>query len=69
MVSHSRFGQRAFGFDGTPRDAFRPFLVAVLLCGVVVVRLVDEERYLSQHLSGYDAYRRNVRYRLIPHVW
>jgi protein-S-isoprenylcysteine O-methyltransferase Ste14 len=42
---------------------------ALLLCGVIVARLLDEERYLSANLPGYDEYRRKVRYRLIPHVW
>gem|GEM_PF-419456 len=31
-------------------------LVAVPLCGVIVVRLLDEEWYLSAHLPGYDVY-------------
>ena len=39
------------------------------LCGVIVARLLDEERYLSASLPGYEEYRRKVRYRLIPHVW
>ena len=36
---------------------------------VLVARLLDEERRLSADLPGYDAYRRNVRYRLVPRVW
>jgi protein-S-isoprenylcysteine O-methyltransferase Ste14 len=44
-------------------------LVAVPLCGAIVLRLLDEERYLSAHLSGYTAYCRSVRYRLIPGIW
>jgi protein-S-isoprenylcysteine O-methyltransferase Ste14 len=44
-------------------------LVAVPLCGAIVVRLLDEERYLSVHLSGYTAYCEKVRYRLIPGIW
>jgi protein-S-isoprenylcysteine O-methyltransferase Ste14 len=45
------------------------FVCAVLLCGVIAARLLDEERYLSKNLLGYEDYRRKVRYRLIPHVW
>jgi protein-S-isoprenylcysteine O-methyltransferase Ste14 len=45
-------------------------LVCVVpLCGAVVARLVGEERYLSQMLRGYQEYCREVRHRLIPHVW
>jgi protein-S-isoprenylcysteine O-methyltransferase Ste14 len=43
--------------------------IALLLSFVVVVRLLEEERYLSKHLTGYDAYRRKVRFRLAPFIW
>ena len=45
------------------------FACAVLLCGMIAARLLDEERYLSRNLPGYDEYRRRIRYRLIPYVW
>jgi protein-S-isoprenylcysteine O-methyltransferase Ste14 len=45
------------------------FVCAVLLCGVIAARLLDEERYLSRNLPGYEDYCRKVRYRLLPHVW
>jgi protein-S-isoprenylcysteine O-methyltransferase Ste14 len=32
-------------------------------------RLLHEERYLCQNLSGYTAYVQQVRYRLVPSVW
>jgi len=32
-------------------------------------RLVNEERYLREHLSGYAEYVDKVRYRLVPYVW
>ncbi len=35
----------------------------------IVVRLLDEERYLSANLPGYEAYCHEVRYRLIPLLW
>jgi protein-S-isoprenylcysteine O-methyltransferase Ste14 len=45
------------------------FVCAVLLCSVIAARVLDEERYLSRNLLGYEGYCRKVRYRLIPHVW
>jgi protein-S-isoprenylcysteine O-methyltransferase Ste14 len=36
---------------------------------VVAVRLIEEEKYLMANLSGYEAYRQKVRYRLIPFIW
>jgi protein-S-isoprenylcysteine O-methyltransferase Ste14 len=44
-------------------------LIGIALDGVIVVRLLDEERYLAANLPGYESYRREVRYRLIPLVW
>jgi protein-S-isoprenylcysteine O-methyltransferase Ste14 len=45
------------------------FVCAVLLCGIIAARLLDEGRYLSKNLSGYQEYCRKIRYRLIPYVW
>jgi len=42
---------------------------AVLLMLSIVLRLIEEEKFLSAHLNGYDAYRAQVRYRLIPFIW
>ena len=44
-------------------------LIALALVAVIVVRLLDEERYLAANLAGYEAYRKEVKYRLIPRVW
>jgi protein-S-isoprenylcysteine O-methyltransferase Ste14 len=41
---------------------------AIAVCALVW-RLLEEERYLSQHLPGYDDYRQVTRYRLVPMVW
>ena len=42
---------------------------AILAIGCLVWRLLEEERYLSRHLAGYDDYRHATRYRLAPFVW
>jgi protein-S-isoprenylcysteine O-methyltransferase Ste14 len=43
--------------------------VGLMLCAVIVVRLLDEERRLAADLSGYEEYRRKVPYRIVPKVW
>ncbi len=43
--------------------------LALLLILVIVARLLDEEKFLSAQLSGYEAYRQQVPYRLVPFVW
>ena len=44
-----------------------PFALPVIL--VVVVRLLDEEKFLAANLSGYTEYQKKVHYRLIPFIW
>jgi protein-S-isoprenylcysteine O-methyltransferase Ste14 len=36
---------------------------------VIVLRLLDEEKFLSEHLSGYQEYSQKIPYRLIPFIW
>ncbi len=44
-------------------------LFALPLVWVVVARIGNEEAVLLRDLGGYEAYTRQVRYRLIPGVW
>lgn len=44
-----------------------PFVIPVML--VIVARLLAEEKFLAGRLPGYDDYRRNVRWRLLPGIW
>jgi protein-S-isoprenylcysteine O-methyltransferase Ste14 len=44
-----------------------PLPIPIIL--VIIVRLLDEEKFLFANLSGYEAYRQKVRYRLLPYVW
>ena len=44
-------------------------ILAIIAVAALVWRLLEEERYLSQHLPGYDDYRRAMRYRLAPFIW
>jgi protein-S-isoprenylcysteine O-methyltransferase Ste14 len=71
LVRHPMYAGAVLMFLATPfaLGSLWALLVAVPLCGVVVVRLLDEERYLSVNLPGYYAYCQTVRYRLMPLVW
>ena len=42
---------------------------SIPLCIVIVVRLLDEERFLTQNLAGYKDYCLHTKYRLIPLIW
>jgi protein-S-isoprenylcysteine O-methyltransferase Ste14 len=36
---------------------------------VLIFRILDEEKVLTQELRGYREYTQRVRYRLVPYVW
>ena len=71
LVRHPMYAGASLLFLATPfaLGSLWAMLAAVPLCGVMVVRLLDEERFLSANLAGYDDYRREVRHRLVPLVW
>lgn len=43
--------------------------VGALMIAAVILRTTLEDRTLQQELPGYEAYSRQVRYRLLPGVW
>lgn len=44
-------------------------IVSSLFFPIVNLRIKNEEKLLSNNLKGYSEYMRNVKYRMIPHVW
>jgi protein-S-isoprenylcysteine O-methyltransferase Ste14 len=42
---------------------------AILLCPLLVLRTIWEDRTMLEELPGYMDYTQRVRYRLIPGVW
>lgn len=44
-------------------------LPAAAIVPLLVARIVNEEQVLARELPGYEAYRRSVRWRLLPGVW
>jgi protein-S-isoprenylcysteine O-methyltransferase Ste14 len=44
-------------------------LTIVPMTGVIIWRLLCEEKFLAAKLPGYSGYRDRVRYRLAPFVW
>lgn len=44
-------------------------ILAVLLVGLLIIRISYEEQMLSGELEGYNEYKKKVRYRLIPKIY
>ena len=36
---------------------------------VIIIRVINEEKFLERELDGYTEYKRRVKYRLLPFVW
>ena len=70
-VRHPMYLGAILMFVGGPlvTGAASALAVGVALSPLLAVRAVREETLLARELSGYDDYRRRVRYRLLPFVW
>ena len=49
--------------------SFWGLIPMALYPAVIVIRILNEEKILTEGLEGYAAYKTKVRYRLIPFVW
>ncbi len=56
-------------FSPLALGSFWALIPASLLPLIILLRIFNEERILSQELAGYRKYARRVKYRLIPKVW
>ena len=45
------------------------FVIFLLYPLVIVMRVLDEEKILTNKLNGYKEYKQKVKYRLIPFIW
>ncbi len=58
-------------FFGTPLalGSWWGLLMFVAMTLLIILRLLDEERFLLKNLQGYSDYKKEVRFRLVPFVW
>jgi protein-S-isoprenylcysteine O-methyltransferase Ste14 len=70
-VRHPMYAGALVMFVGIPiaLGSWWGLLVVLAILPPLTWRMLDEERYLAQHLNGYRAYQREVRYRLLPYLW
>lgn len=50
-------------------ESYAAALLTIVPLGLFAVRILFEERFLKQKLTGYEAYTHRVHYRLIPFLW
>ncbi len=58
-----------FGFSPLALGSYWALIPAALFPGVLVARILNEEKVLLRDLAGYTDYCKVVRYRLIPGIW
>jgi protein-S-isoprenylcysteine O-methyltransferase Ste14 len=71
LVRHPMYAASVILMVGMPLalGSYWGLLVLILGLLVLVFRIRDEEKLLTQELAGYREYREHVRYRLMPNVW
>jgi protein-S-isoprenylcysteine O-methyltransferase Ste14 len=50
-------------------ESYAAALLAIVPSVLLIARILIEEQVLRQDLTGYDAYMKRIRYRLIPLLW
>ena len=45
------------------------FFIMLAYIPIIVVRIINEEKFLEKELKGYTEYKKKVKYRLIPFIW
>lgn len=71
FVRHPMYLGALMLFLGTPLllGSFYGLLIGILLCLLVVIRIVGEEKMLMEELDGYRDYKKKVKYHIIPYIW
>jgi protein-S-isoprenylcysteine O-methyltransferase Ste14 len=71
IVRHPMYASASLYLFGTPLAlaSYWGFVPIAVMMPFLIWRLIDEECFLAQNLSGYTAYQEQVRYRLVPFVW
>lgn len=71
IVRHPMYAATLLMFLSMPLVLGSPlsFLVSLLYIPIIIKRIGNEEKVLSEGLDGYADYMRKVKYRVIPFIW
>ena len=71
IVRHPMYAATLLMFLSMPLVLGSPlsFLVSFLYIPIIIKRIRNEEKVLSEGLDGYADYMRKVKYRVIPFIW
>ena len=71
IVRHPMYMATVFLFLSMPLvlGSVISFVIMLFYIPIIVKRIRNEEEVLTKDLQGYEAYKKKVRYRMIPFVW
>jgi protein-S-isoprenylcysteine O-methyltransferase Ste14 len=71
IVRHPMYSGALVMLFGTPLalGSWWGLLMFIPMTVIITWRLLNEEKFLANNLSGYLEYCREVRYRLVPFIW
>lgn len=71
FVRHPLYFGSVFWHFGLPLflDSYVGLIGGIFLTLIFVVRIIGEEKMLTEDLEGYAEYKKKVKYRLIPLIW
>lgn len=71
IVRHPMYLGSILMFIGVPvlLGSIYGILIGAILSLILVVRIGEEEKMLTEGLEGYADYKKKVKYRLIPFIW
>lgn len=71
LVRHPMYSGGSLLFFGMPLalGSYWGLTLVFILLPVLLLRIVDEEKFLKDHLAGYNDYCQKVKYRLLPLVY
>ena len=71
LIRHPMYAGALVMFVGMPLalGSLWGLLTIIPLTVVIVLRLLDEEKFLARNLPGYSDYSNKIGHRLLPYVW
>ena len=71
IVRHPMYTATLFLFLSMPLilGSFLSFIIFLLYPILIIIRIINEEKFLLKNLNGYAEYIKKVKYRLIPFIW
>ncbi len=71
IIRHPMYTASIFLFLSMPLvlGSLISFFIFLLYPVLIIIRIINEEKFLDKELEGYTEYKKKVKYRLIPFIW